>query len=484
MAELGTDPRAAADAGRANPVPPASPHTRLILFLSIAQFVVTTDFTMVGIVLPRIATEFAVGAAAASGLVAVNALVYASLLMAGGRLADLWGQRRCCVIGLSVFGIGTLLVMASTSLPLLLVARALQGTGAALISPATFSLMNTAVPAGPERHRAYRIFGSFQGASMIAGPVLGGGLTTLFGWRSAYLLEVALVGVLLAAVRSAVPIRPVPSSKGRFDTAGAVLIGCVIVLFVAAIAGIGGLELGIGERFISAMLAVVLFLLLRNIERRSTSPLIPPAVLRQPRVATASMGMMAAMASSTAFFLLPNVLMQQILGWSAAAAGLGMLPHAVAAIIAGQAIGYSMGRFDLPRNISIAFCLIIVALLLYAWLPQPMSYLRSILIPMLIGGAGSLFSLMILMADAAAPVGESEQGVVSALAYTSQQMGIAIGSAVILSAASSATATGLYGALRHAFLLAAGIALVGLTCAVGVRHALLDRGPLALNPRE
>jgi predicted MFS family arabinose efflux permease len=446
------------------------PQTALILFLSLAPFAVTTDFSMIGIVLPRIGAEFKIGSAALSGLVAINALVYASLLMAAGRLADLLGQRRGCTLGLVLFGLGTLLVMLSVSFPVLLGARAVQGAGAALISPATFSLINTAVREGANRRRAYRMFGSFQGASMIAGPVLGGWLTTEFGWRSAYLLEFCVTGVLLASIRRVVPESSARAGAGGFDWAGAVLIAAGIIMFVAAVSGIGGIPLSTLERSTAAGLAVFIFVVLIQVERKSSSPLLPPSVIGHPRVLTSTFGMAAAMAASTAFFLLPNVVMQQILGWSAAAAGLGMLPHACAAMLAGQATGPLMGWQSLPRNIGLAFGIIIAALLLYAWLRQPISYGGSILIPMLLGGFGSLLAVMMMMADAAAAVQPHEQGVVSALAYTSQQIGIAVGSAVLLSAAGAAANGVLTGSLRQAFCIAAAIAAIGLCVAVGMRQ--------------
>jgi predicted MFS family arabinose efflux permease len=446
------------------------PQTALILFLSLAPFAVTTDFSMIGIVLPRIGTEFNLGPAALSGLVAINALVYASLLMAAGRLADLLGQRLCCTAGLVLFALGTLLVMLSTSFPVLLVARAVQGAGAALISPATFSLINTAVREGPNRRRAYRMFGSFQGASMIAGPVLGGWLTTAFGWRSAYLLELCVAVVLLASIRRIVPAPSARAGSGGFDWAGAVLIAAGITMFVAAVSGIGGIPLSSLQRSAAAALAVLIFIVLAQVERKSASPLLPPSVIGHPRVLTSSAGMAAAMAASTAFFLLPNVIMQQVLGWTAAAAGLGMLPHACAAMLAGQATGPLMGRQSLPRNIALAFGIIIAALLLYAWLRQPLSYAVSVLIPMLLGGFGSLLAVMMMMADGAASVQPHEQGVVSALAYTSQQIGIAVGSAVLLSAAGAAADHTLIASLREAFCIAAAIAAVGLCVAVGLRQ--------------
>jgi predicted MFS family arabinose efflux permease len=450
--------------------PVREPQTALILFLSLAPFAVTTDFSMIGIVLPRIGAEFNLGTAALSGLVAINALVYASLLMAAGRLTDLLGQRFTCTVGLGLFGLGTLLVMLSTSVPVLLGARALQGAGASLISPATFSLINTAVREGANRRHAYRMFGSFQGASMIAGPVLGGWLTTQFGWRSAYLLELCVTGALLASIRSVVPKPGLRADRGGFDWAGAVLIAAGIIMFVAAVSGIGGIPLGSLERTAAAALAVVIFIVLAHVERRSASPLLPPSVIRHPRVLTSSFGMAAAMAASTAFFLLPNVIMQQVLGWTAAAAGLGMLPHACAAMLAGQATGPLMGRQSLPRNIALAFGIIIAALLLYAWLRQPVSYAGSVLIPMLLGGFGSLLALMMMMADGAASIPPQEQGVVSALAYTSQQIGIAIGSAVLLRAAGSQANGTLIGSLRQAFCIAAAIAAIGLCVAVGLRQ--------------
>ena len=442
--------------------------TWLIYFVALAPFVVTTDFSMIGIVLPGVGREFHLGTGHLSGLVAIYSVAYASLLMAGGRLADILGQRCCATAGLALFALATLLVMLSTSFAVLLLARGLQGAGAALISPACLSLINTVIPEGTHRHRAYRMFGSLQGASSIAGPVIGGALTTAFGWRSAFGLELSLSVILLAAVRSIVPVHAVVVKKGAFDLAGAALIAAGIVCFVAAVSGIGGVDLSSQQRLAAAVLTVVIGAVLYYVERGRDAPLIPSTLFKDRRVILAAVGMTAAMAASTAFFLLPNVLMQQLMGWTAAAAGLGMLPHALAGMLGGQSTGPLMGRYSLRKNTGIAFCLIIGALLLYALLPVPATYQRAILIPMLIGGVGSLLSLMMMMADAASAVGPGEQGVLSALAYSSMQIGSAVGSAVLLSAAAASSQEALPSALRHSFLIAAAIAAVGMICAVGL----------------
>lgn len=439
------------------------------MFVSFAQFIINTDFQMLIIVLPKIGLQFDLPAPALTGLITVDAIFYASLIMTGGRLADIWGQKRCCILGLCLFGVGGLLLMLSIGLPMLLVARAFQGAGAALISPSIFSLM-TAIPVSSERRRAYRMFGSVQGASLIVGPLFGGTLTSAFGWRSAYVLETAVVTGLLVAIGRIVPSKASSVISRQFDMLGAVLVGAAIVLFVAAVAGIGGSQLDARNRWISAMLAALCLLLLIVVESKSRSPLIPPAVLGVPRVITALLGMSFALAGSMAFYLLPNLLMQQILHWPAAEAGLGVLPNAFAVICASQGIAYLHRKLSPEINIGLGFLLMLVALILYSLLLHPTTYTRSILFPMLIGGCGGIISIMAMMADAASAVGENDQGVTAALGFTAQQLGIAIGSAVILSRASGLGVDRLIGSIQHAFLISAIFVMVGAACAVGLRH--------------
>lgn len=204
--------------------------------------------------------------------------------------------------------------------------------------------------------------------------------------------------------------------------------------------------------------------------------MIPPRLFSHPRVLTGCLGTGMAMASSASLFLLPSILMQQMLGWTAAAAGLGMLPHSLAGVLAGQSLGRLLGRFPLAQTMAWAFGLLIAGLLLYAvTMTSELTYWRTILAPMTIAGAGSLLAVMLTMADAAATVADDEQGIVSALGFTAQQIGIAIGSAILLSALATPGTAAAGSGPGRAFAIAAGIAAMGFICAVGLRQVLVGR---------
>lgn len=447
---------------------PAQSTAGLLAVITLAPFVVTGDFAMIGTVLPRIGSDMQLGTAAVSGVVSIYALVYAALLMAGGRLADLWGARPTAVLGLVLLVAATLLVMAAPSATVLLIGRGMQGAGAALISPACLALMNTVVPAGRLRLRVYRLFGSLQGAASIAGPVVGGALATLWGWRAAFSMELGLAALLVFGMRIYVPRVTVSTASARFDVAGALLIALTVVCLVAATAGIGGLDLSAIQRIAAGGIGVLATLALLFVERHTPQPLLPPGLLHNRRLALVTIGLLSAMAGATALFLLPNLLMQNLMGWSSAASGLGMLPHAVLGILGGQLVGVLMGRFALRSNILFAFAMLILALLLYAWLPQPATYVKTLLLPMSIGGVWSLVLMVMLMAESSAVVGPTEQGVASGLAYTATQIGTAISSAVLLTAAASSRLAGAAHALQGAYAIAAGMATVGLWCALAL----------------
>jgi MFS family permease len=450
-------------------------YTPLIIFLCACQAILSMDFGMAGVVIPRIGMEFGLSSPALAGFVSSYALVYACLLLTGGRIADTFGRRLCCGIGLSCFIAGTVLVILSWDFSLLLAARALQGIGAALLAPASFSLMNTVVPEGAPRRRAYATLGAAQGLATAAGPLFAGLLTAKFGWRASYLVDIVLAGGLLMMLRTIVPKTLIDRGRLGFDYIGALLIAAMIVCFVVAVAGLPGFSLSTQERLAIGAVSLLLLGLLVLVERRAAHPLLPPALFTRATAITAPIAMAATMAASTGLFLLPNTVMQNLFGWSAAASGLGMLPLAVGGVLTGQTISHLFRRYSLKQNIAIGFGGLAASLVLFAVLLSHGNYGVSILAPMLLGGWASLICVLSLLAAGAEAVEPAEQGTMSALIFSCQQIGIAAGSAIVLAAAATGGGVFTLPTLRHGFLIAAIIAVVGFLVAVPASHHIGKR---------
>jgi len=451
------------------------PYALIIAFVALAYLVSSSDFSLVSVALPSIQRDLALGAGTLSVIVAMNTLTYAGFLILGGRLADLYGPFRCCITGLLLFSAGATCAAFAPSVPIFAAGRALQGLGAAALSPASFALLNTALPEGPWRRRGYGVFASIQAAALIVGYLIGGTVTSVFSWRAAFLINVppALVAVAIAVV--AVPRAPLDPRRGAPDVVGAVLVTAAVTLVVWAIstAGASGwLSLTPLAALAAAAAAFGAFLWL---ESRLAHPLVPFSIFATPNLIGNDVAMILCMAGGASVFLLPNLYMQQVLGYSAAQSGLGMLPHALGGMLTGRFLVFALRRYSLRANILGGLAACATGLLLFyvlsVLLPRA-SYLGNILPALLFCAFTTLFAGMVLMAGGTSAVPREQQGVASALALTAMQMGLALGIAVVLTVTGAAQAAGasVVESLREGFLTAAGlIALSGLVILLRTR---------------
>ncbi|MBB3925699.1 MFS family permease [Sphingobium jiangsuense] len=432
----------------------------LTLLVGGVQMILTMDLVTMGILLPSIGRDFAAGPVMLSGLVSFSSLVFASMMLVGGRLADMIGQRGCIAAGLAIGAGGALVAGIAPHFALLVTGRLLFGLGAAIMIPANFSVINTVLPEGPARHRAYGIFGMVQGIALFLGPGLGGLLAGEFGWRSVFLATAAIMLLLLGASRMLVPHGAGEAARQRFDLTGALLFVPGIIALVLAISGGSGLLADAGARLALGAAGLALLGLFRRGQSRAASPLLPPDVLHRSGTVPGIIGMTAIMAASSALFLLPALVMQRAMGWTPAQSGMGMMPHAVAVILTGQMLGRIMGRYPLRRALLGAAILLIAGLALNGFMRPDRGYAMNVMAPMLLGAAGSIALLTVLMAMLAARQPAGRQGVISAAMFTSQQIGVSLGAVALLSVAASDPDP--FTALNRAFLAAAAIALGGV----------------------
>lgn len=429
------------------------------------QMIITMDITTQGVLLPSINATFPVGPEALGGILGIEAMVFACFMMIGGKLADIHGARRCIVTGLLVVCAGAAMAMTAPTFPVLMAGRVLYGLGAALMIPANFALLNTAIPAGAQRQRAYGIFAIVQGVAQFVGPALGGYLSGTLGWRAFFGANVIFLLVLAAACRAAMPQGV--AIRQRFDLGGALLFVPAIALIVMAISGGSGTISDPLARLAMGLAGVGLMAAFLRSQNRTAAPLLPPSVHRHRGVRPLFLAMGATMAASSGLFLLPGLVMQRVLGMAPADAGLGMLPHAITAMLTGNLVGLFMARLPLRANAALGMSVLTAGLFLNGWMQPQFGYVLNVMVPMIIGASGSLFTTIMLSALISSMQAPGEQGVASALIFVCQQVGISLGSAAIL-AASAETAEPIT-AYNHAFLTAAAIAGAGLVAILAAR---------------
>jgi EmrB/QacA subfamily drug resistance transporter len=453
-------------------VTPSASYNGLIAFICIAQLVMTNDTAVLSVILPSIARAFPSDTATVTWVAAANALTFASLLMLGGRLADLFGRKTCCLVGLALFGLGVAASASAPSAGMLIAARCLQGLGSAILAPANFSLLNTVLPAGPVRHRAFGIFGATQGFALIIGFVLGGGATSLFGWRTAFLVILPVVALAAALAWRYVPAAAAARTKQPVDVVGALLvvIGTGLLVLSFSTAGKSGwLSSGALAMLAAAVCAFGAFAF---VESKTKAPLLPLSLFRVPNVAGANLAILCVMGASGGFFLLPNIYMQQVLHFSAARAGVAIIPQAVVGMATGRLVTFTMGRLSLRHISMIGMATFLLGLLGFLRLSANGDYFTDVLPPLVICAGGSILCAVVLAAAATADVPEARQGVASGLAFTTQQIGLGLGISIILTIVGSSHARGesLVASLHHGFFAAGVIAAVGLLAVILLMH--------------
>ena len=344
------------------PPPEVTPaqHRRLtwaLVLISLAQLMVILDSTIANIALPYIGSDLDISQANLSWIVTGYALTFGGFLLLGGRLADLFGRRRVFMIGVVLFAVASLIGGTAQSEVVLLAARAFQGFGAALASPAALALITTTFPAGRERNRAFAVYAAMAGVGAAVGLILGGWLTGLdsplgiAGWRYTFLIVVPIgLGAALLAPRV------LPESDrhaGQLDVPGAITGTAGLLAIVYGLSRAGDERYGWTDQWtlvslIAGAALVGIFLL---IESRVEHPLLPFRILRSRTRAVAFAVMMIAPAAMFAMFFFLSLLIQLVVGYSPLRTGFAFLPFSVAMIISATLASRLMSRVD-PRFLS------------------------------------------------------------------------------------------------------------------------------------
>jgi EmrB/QacA subfamily drug resistance transporter len=484
-----TNGRAPADIGvtaagltaAAGAKPSADPRRwRALVLLCAAQFMVVLDASIVNVALPSIKTALHFSEASLPWVVNAYTLTFGGFLLLGGRAADLLGRRRVFMVGLVVFSAASLGGGLAQSEAWLIVARGIQGVGAAILSPATLSIITTTFTEGTERNKALGIWGALAGAGAAAGVLLGGVLTTGIGWRWVLfvnvpigLLAIALVPLLIAESRS-------PEQHGGYDLAGALSITGGLMLLVYTLVKTSDVGWGSAKTIVLLATSVALIVLFVVIESRARSPLMPLRILANRSVASAdAVGLLVGAALLSMFFFL-SLYLQQVLHYSALRTGISYLPLAVGIIIAAGLASALTSRFGAKPVLVAGLLALAGGMVWFSNVHTHGSYSRDVLGPSLIVALGLGFSFVPLTILAVSGTTDADAGLASGLINTAEQVGGAIGLAVLATIATSRTnsllraAHGAHSALpgaltdgfSRAFIVGAGFAMLGIVLAV------------------
>jgi EmrB/QacA subfamily drug resistance transporter len=442
-----------------------------LALLAAAQFVVVLDASIVNVALPSIGRDLQFSQDDLSWVVNAYTLTFGGFLLLGGRMADLIGRRRLFLSGLILFGIASLAGGLATTDVQLIAARAVQGLGAAMLSPAALSLVTVIFSEGAERNKAFGVWGAVAGSGGAVGVLLGGMLTEWAGWE-----WVLFVNVPIAIVAAALAPRLLPESRNagarHFDIAGAVSITAGLSILVYAL--IDATDAGWGSTQTVGLLAlsVVLVATFVMIERSSKAPLMPfPGIFRIRTISGINLtALFIAMALFSMFFFI-SLYMQQVLGFDALEAGLAYLPLAVGIIISAGLASQLTTRFGFKPVLIAGLVLTAGGLVWFSQVSPGGSYVGDVLFPSLLAAVGLGFAFVPMTIAAVSGVEPHEAGLASGLINTSQQIGGALGLAILATIANSRTddvaASGnalpvaLTEGFQSAFIVGAGFAVLG-----------------------
>jgi EmrB/QacA subfamily drug resistance transporter len=422
---------------------------RLILLLvCTAQFMVVLDATVVNVALPSIKNGLQFSAADLQWVVNAYALVFGGFLLLGGRAADLFGRQRLFVIGIATFSAASLLSGLSTTAGLLIGGRALQGLGGALMSPAALSIITTSFPDGPERTRALGVWSAITAGGAAFGLLLGGILTDVASWQWVFFVNVPVGAVSLLLSLRFVPNTRAEDVRGGLDVLGSVTVTGGLVTLVYAIVQAQSAGWLSGRTLGMAAVAVALLGIFLAIESRFEPPLIRLGMFRQRSLAGADLALLLAAGGLFAVFFFASLYVQGILGYSPLRTGLAFLP-VTAGIMAGAGAAQGLIRSVGVRGVALTgLTMAAVGLLLLTRVTTNGGYLADLLPGLVVMAVGIGLAFVPLTLIATTNVGAGDAGLASGLLTTAQQLGGALGLA-ILSTLAADRASGALRALRH-----------------------------------
>jgi EmrB/QacA subfamily drug resistance transporter len=429
-----------------------------LALVCVAMFMTVLDVSIVNVALPSIKTALGVSDKTLQWVLIAYTITFGGFLLLGGRAADLLGRRRMFMTGMALFAAASLVCGLAGSIGVLIAARAVQGVGAAIVSPATLSIITTTFEEGSERNKALGIWGAMGGSGAAAGVLFGGILTKYAGWEWIFFVNVPVAAVVLLLTRAVVRESRIPGLRG-FDAAGAVTVTSSLALLVYAISKAPDVGWATGRTIGLLVASAVLLAAFVAIEARHSSPIVPFRIFRVRTVTGANVcGFFLGGVVFSNFFLL-TLYVQQVLGYSALKTGLTFLATAGTVIPVAGLSQALVTRFGPRPVMTIGLALITGGMVWYSQIPTHGSFATHLLPGYLMVGVGMAFSFIPMSIAALAGVESHEAGLASGLINTSQQIGGALGVAIAATVAFTHMRTLLASGHSPAFAQTSGFAL-------------------------
>jgi EmrB/QacA subfamily drug resistance transporter len=445
-----------------------------LFILAISQLVMALDYTIIFVAMPSLGSELGFSANHLQWVVSAYSLAFGGFLLIGGRLSDLVGRRRMFIIAMGLFGLGSLFGGLSESQLMLITSRGLQGLGAAMLSPATLSLIMSNFNEGPERNRAMGVWASMGGVGMSLGLLLGGILTSYVGWEATFIVNVPIAIIVILLAPMVLTESKTSSATKGYDVAGtiSVTLGLLLVVYYLIQSPVEGWfskstlpYVLIGSTLLIAFIAI---------EKRTREPLISFHIFRNRNLKGATLTAFLFSASFGSLYYFLTLYTQEVLEYSAIQSGLSFLPLTISAFLGAKLINRMLSSVGIAGTIAVGMGLGIVGFLLLSNLSETGSFWGIIPGTVIIGiGQALVFTTMFIAGGMG--IDQKEQGVASAIISTGQQIGGAIGLALIMAIITASLGSNstlemmlpseLNSAIHTAFLISASITLLGILVA-------------------
>jgi EmrB/QacA subfamily drug resistance transporter len=443
-----------------------------LALLAMTQFVVVLDAAIVNVALPSIGRELDFARDDLSWVVNAYTLFFGGFLLLGGRLSDLLGRRRMFMWGMVLFAGASLAGGLAQSDIWLIVARAVQGLGAAIVSPAALSIVTTTFTEGAERNRALGVWGAVAGSGGAAGVLLGGILTETLGWEWVLFVNTP-IGIAAALLAPHLLGESRDARSPSFDFAGAISVTAGLALLVYTLVDANDAGWGSTQTIGLGATAVLLLAAFLAIEARRRYPLMPFSIFRLRTLRGANIVALLIGMSLFSMFFFISLYMQQVLGYEPLKAGLAYLPLAGLIIVSAGMASQLVTRIGFKPILIVGMLLVAAGLIWFGQVSAPGgTYLGDILFPSMLAAVGLGFAFVPVTIAAVTGTRPDEAGLASGLINTSQQVGGALGLAVLATVATGRTddvissgernpLVALTEGFQDAFLAGAGLALLG-----------------------
>jgi len=443
-----------------------APAWMLLAVVCVGQFMVVLDLSIVNVALPAMQRDFHFSTSQLQWVVNAYALTFGGFLLLGGRAADLFGRRRIFILGLAMFSGASLVCAMAPNEGLLIGARALQGLGAAVLSPATLTILTTTFREPAERARALGIWSAMAAVGGASGALFGGVLTDLLSWRWIFYINVPIGLVTIVAARAALVDTRAEGERPTLDILGALTVTGGLVALVYAVAGTDTHAWGSAATLVPLAVAAVLLVAFVLVETRAArTPLVPFRLFRSRGVTGANLSMLLVGGAIFSMWLFLSLYMQEVLRFSPLITGVGFLPQTAAIALGAQVSARLVPRLGPRPPLLAGIALAVVGLGWLSFVSPTGSYAGDVLGGSILATLGMGLSFTPLAFAATAGVAREEAGLASGMLNTSRQVGGSIGLAALATIAANRTATVLGPASRH----------VGDVLGFATSRATLDR---------